>query len=471
MDDSPLQFDLGRLDPARAKALPIPRVPRASGEAVLVVGTDDEIGRRTMDDPQERRVGIVPADVKLLIDELGKAGVSCKVFAVKGAGERCGFADEAYEKIGAAVVPKAQLANLSPRPHVFHALKEPCGYEEHLRGPFVRIGALHTGEIRGDGGLARLLAAGQCHAIIDGSSLGGFAYRYRDPDLVASEFPLRQGMSWCAGLVAARRVKANRGKNELKRVVLFGGGVVGTAVAYDLLNDSPDQSSVRVTIYDRDAGACERLRRQFGSCGGRLEAFTKNALEKSDLEDADALVLSPFNPGRRSPKVVEFQDILEMSAKAAIVDVSIDETGSIHVPGLEDAGVDDYKSGIESRLAAFNRESRKELSYLASSHLPTELPEFSSELHSKSVTPYLFVLLYMAARHGLADAVESISSLRPLGGRGFDPLFDGLRCDLHNGLAFCRHGEQPLQIVRSRVADVKGAMAALTEAGRAYFVD
>lgn len=134
-----------------------------SGKCTFLLGIDRHIGEGTLE--QETRVGITPSQAARLRRWLENAGISLDFYMVRGAGTSAGFDDEQYRQLaGAIIVDEIGIPKVRP-PHVVHALKEPCPYERWIPGPFVRIGALHTGSFSPNSGLAHLLGSPNFSAI------------------------------------------------------------------------------------------------------------------------------------------------------------------------------------------------------------------------------------------------------------------------------------------------------------------
>jgi alanine dehydrogenase len=104
------------------------------------------------------------------------------------------------------------------------------------------------------------------------------------------------------------------------RVVIIGGGVVGTHAAGIALGMGGD-----VTLLDRSAVRLAALEEVYGT---RLkttlaEAHTLAAL----VHGADLVIGAVHLPGRRTPRIVTRDDVKRMRAGSVIVDVAIDQGG------------------------------------------------------------------------------------------------------------------------------------------------
>jgi alanine dehydrogenase len=105
-------------------------------------------------------------------------------------------------------------------------------------------------------------------------------------------------------------------------VVIVGGGVVGTNAAKMALG-----LGANVTLLDVNP---DRLRQLDDIFGGRLNTVMSNAYNiREAVRKTDLLVGAVLIPGRRAPRLVTEDMVQEMEAGSVIVDVAIDQGGSI----------------------------------------------------------------------------------------------------------------------------------------------
>jgi alanine dehydrogenase len=391
-------------------------------KAILLLGTDRHIGEG-VDDKEEKRVGVTPAQVDALKQWLQDLGIHLDFYFVQGAGVRAGHSDGDYLSVGGQLVFEHQLSTL-PTPHVFHALKEPSPYEVFIPGPFIRIGALHTGNFVPTSVLASLFKKKNFCAIFDGSSIGGYAFQNNS----GFKTPIKSSMSVFAGEIGADKVF------ELKKdgkVVISGGGAAGISAAQHLLDLNGKYTEL--IIVEPFPEQCQRLKNRFAS-NSSVQIIEGGQLADAHVAGASGLILAACIPNHPAPKVVDIGQLSKLADGAVIVDISIDEGGGISVPGIDvEVKPPQVIQRIESEITKF----AKGLTYVADDHLPRKYPDKASESHGKAVLPYLAALLYLSAREGGASpALEYI--LKQDSTKTGMSHFDLLVCDLKNGLAFWR---------------------------------
>ncbi|MDF2669625.1 MAG: ald [Paenibacillus sp.] len=105
-------------------------------------------------------------------------------------------------------------------------------------------------------------------------------------------------------------------------VVILGGGIVGTNAAKMALGIGAD-----VVIVERSA---ERMRQLDDIFGGRVKTLMSNPLNiSSAVQKADLLIGAVLIPGARAPKLVTETMVSQMKKGAVIVDVAVDQGGTI----------------------------------------------------------------------------------------------------------------------------------------------
>ncbi len=262
----------------------------------------------------EYRVGITPAGAKALLD------AGHEVWVQRGAGAAIGFDDAMYEAAGAVVVDSAEAVYGCP---MVVKVKEPQPSEFSLlfEGQLL-FTYLHLAP---DPEQTRQLLAKKVVAI---------AY-----ETVTDEqggLPLLVPMSEVAGRIAiqagaAALQMASGGRGVLLggvpgvspgRVVVIGGGVVGTEAAKMALGLGAD-----VTILDTSLARLRGLDDLFGPA---LKTRYSEAHALAELvAQADLLIGAVLLPGRAAPKLVSREMIKTMKPGAVVVDVAIDQGGCI----------------------------------------------------------------------------------------------------------------------------------------------
>ena len=105
-------------------------------------------------------------------------------------------------------------------------------------------------------------------------------------------------------------------------VVIVGGGVVGTNAAKMALG-----LGANVTIFDINP---DRLRQLDDLFGGRVQTVISNSFHiAEEVKKADLLIGAVLIPGAKAPQLVKESMIKEMEPGSVVVDVAIDQGGSI----------------------------------------------------------------------------------------------------------------------------------------------
>ena len=384
----------------------------------FLLGTDEHI-------PQEARVALAPVHLARLRADLHGLGIEVEMVVVAGAGERARppFSDDLYRAAGAQVVAETEVAGL-PAFDLVHSLKEPTAYEANLKGPFVRIGALHLASK--PPGLCSLVQAKNVAAIFDGATVGSCSYLIHRGDRT----PIVGSMSRFAGLVAARRVVSAIEKKGLGKgkVVVVGGGIAGQSAIRELRKVASP-----LVVVEPWEPMHARLHRFFAEQGLRdAEIVTK--LGEDTLKDAIGVVFAHRSGARAAEKVCNIEQIRTLRRGAAISDIAIDQGGSIAHPGYEDR--DDAVVAREKYIALLGND----YSYYAEVNMPREEPHDASLMHGDASLPYVTALLALLGHLGTTGALSRYILSRQV--KIFtDPaqvadlgLLDAFVQDLRNGL-------------------------------------
>lgn len=275
----------------------------------MIIGIPKEIKNN------ENRVAITPAGVELL------RGSGHEIFIESSAGQGSGFSDEEYKSKGAVILDSA--SDIWSRSDMVIKVKEPLPQEyAYFREGLLLFTYLHLAP---EPELTAALV-----------NKGVTAIAYETIQLEDGSLPLLTPMSEVAGRMAVQigahyLEKPYGGKGILlggvpgvqpAEVVIVGGGVVGTNAAKMAVG-----SGARVTILDVNL---DRLRYLDDIFGGRVATITSNPynLEQA-VHKADLLIGAVLIPGARAPKLVKEYMVQGMSAGSVIVDVAIDQGGSI----------------------------------------------------------------------------------------------------------------------------------------------
>jgi len=275
----------------------------------MIIGVPKEIKNN------ENRVAITPAGV----DALVLAGH--EVLIEKGAGEGSGFVDEEYVAHGAKILNSAEQVWSSA--DMILKVKEPQPSEyRYFREGLILFTYLHLAP---EPELTRALMEKKVTAIA-----------YETIQLDNGSLPLLTPMSEVAGRMAVQigaqfLEKPKGGKGVLLggvpgvlpgEVVIIGGGVVGTNAAKMALG-----LGANVTLLDINP---DRLRQLDDIFHGRLRTLMSNSYNIAQaVKKADLLIGAVLIPGRRAPRLVTEEMVKAMTPGSVIVDVAIDQGGSI----------------------------------------------------------------------------------------------------------------------------------------------
>lgn len=275
----------------------------------MIIGVPKEIKNN------ENRVALTPAGTEALT----RAGHV--VLVETGAGAGSGFDDGSYELAGGKIV--SDKRRLFAEAAMIIKVKEPLAAEYEL---------FHEGQIlftylhlAPEPELAKALLAkkvvGIAYETIEGSN---------------RSLPLLTPMSEVAGRMAVQigaqfLEKHCGGKGVLlggvpgvepAQVVVIGGGVVGTNAAKIAVG-----MGARVTVIDRSGDRLNYLDDLFG---GRVVTIMSNSYNIAHwVRKADLLIGAVLLPGAKAPKLVSEEMVKTMSPGSVIVDVAIDQGGSV----------------------------------------------------------------------------------------------------------------------------------------------
>ncbi|MFC4777492.1 alanine dehydrogenase [Paenibacillus sp. GCM10023252] len=263
----------------------------------------------------EYRVALTPAGVTTL----KLAGH--EVLVQTGAGVGSGFADSDYASEGASMVEDP--SELWSRSEMIMKVKEPLPQEfDYFRPGLLLFTYLHLAAAPD---LTRALLASEVTAIA-----------YETIQLPSGSLPLLTPMSEVAGRmsvqVGAQFLEAfNGGMGILlggvpgvapAEVVIIGGGIVGTNAAKMAIG-----MGASVTILERSA---DRMRELDDLFAGRVRTIMSSPYEvAAAVRRADLLIGAVLIPGARAPHIVTEEMVQTMRPGSVIVDVAVDQGGSI----------------------------------------------------------------------------------------------------------------------------------------------
>jgi alanine dehydrogenase len=261
----------------------------------------------------EYRVGLVPASVR----ELTHRGHEVRVETNAGLG--CGFADEGYRAAGATIVGSA--AEVFAWAELVVKVKEPQTRE---------LGLLRDGQVL----FTYLHLAAEPAQTAGLITAGVTAIAYETVTDAAGGLPLLAPMSEVAGRmsiqVGAHCLEKEQGGSGVllggvpgvpaARVVVLGGGVVGTNAARMAMG-----LEASLIVIDKALPRLYALDLQFGA---RLQTLysTLDAIETSVVR-ADLVIGAVLVPGAAAPKLVSRDMVRHMRPGSVVVDVAIDQGG------------------------------------------------------------------------------------------------------------------------------------------------
>jgi len=273
----------------------------------MIIGVPKEIKTH------EYRVGLTPAAAR----EYAARGHD--VIVETGAGHGIGAHDADYERVGARIA--ASAGEVFAAADMIVKVKEPQpGEWKQLRKGQILFTYLH---LAADPAQARGLAESGCSAIA-----------YETVTDARGGLPLLAPMSAVAGRLAIeaaaaalRRHAGGRGVLlggvpgvRPARVVVIGGGVVGTQAARMAIG-----LGAETVIIDR---SIERLRELDDLFEGRARTVYAS-LDNLDAEtaDADVIIGAVLVPGASAPKLIRRDQLKSLRPGAVLVDVAIDQGG------------------------------------------------------------------------------------------------------------------------------------------------
>jgi alanine dehydrogenase len=279
----------------------------ARENANMLVGVPKEVKTH------EYRVGLTTGSVLELVHN------GHRVIVQSDAGEGIGLSDDLYREAGAEVV--ADAATVFEQAEMIVKVKEPQPEEcRMLREGQVLFTYLHLAP---DPAQTRLLLDSGCIAIAYETVTG--------PN---NTLPLLSPMSEVAGRMSiqagAHCLEKEQGGSgmllggvpgvEAARVVVLGGGVVGTNAVRMAMG-----MEAHVTVLDRSLQRLRELDFQFG-CMLNTIYSTRESLARC-VASADLLIGAVLVPGAAAPKLVDRAMLRTMKPGSVLVDVAIDQGG------------------------------------------------------------------------------------------------------------------------------------------------
>ncbi len=273
-----------------------------------------EIGVPKETKDQEFRVGLTPNSVRVLSEN------NHVVFVETNAGVGSGFSDRDYQQAGAKIVATATEAW---NRELVVKVKEPLASEyKFINKEQILFTYLH---LAADRPLTECLIESGVSAIA-----------YETVELDDGRLPLLTPMSVIAGRLSvqfgARYLEKQQGGRGVLlggmpgvspgRVVILGGGVVGTEAAKIAIG-----MGAQVQIIDINVDRLSYLETLFGS---RVELlYSSKPQIEAVVPEADLLIGAVLVVGRKAPTLVSRDLVKTMRAGSVIIDVAVDQGGCI----------------------------------------------------------------------------------------------------------------------------------------------
>ncbi|HWS86283.1 MAG TPA: alanine dehydrogenase [Pyrinomonadaceae bacterium] len=340
----------------------------------MIVGLPKEIK------DNEYRVGLTPAGVRALTD------AGHRVIVEKSAGEGSGFEDELYERAGASILPTP--ADVWAGAEMIVKVKEPIEPEyPRMKEGLLLFTYLHLAP-----------DPKQTQALLE-HKVTGIAYETITDR--KGTLPLLTPMSEVAGRMAVQvgaqyLEKMNGGRGVLlggvpgvpaARVVIIGGGVVGTNAAKIAVG-----MGAQVTIVDKNL---DRLRELDDIFLSKISTLASSAYAvHGAIAEADLIIGAVLVPGAAAPKLVTREMLKDVMKGAVIVDVAVDQGGCIETTRPTTHSNPTYY--VEDVL------------HYCVANMPGAVPRTSTFALTNATLPYALRL----ANRGFLDAINSDPGLK-----------------------------------------------------------
>ena len=337
----------------------------------------------------EYRVGMTPSSVREAVAH------GHRVIVETQAGSGIGATDDDYRKAGAEVVGAA--AEVFDRAEMIVKVKEPQAVErKQLRAGQVLFTYLHLAP---DPEQAQDLIAS-----------GAICIAYETVTSPSGGLPLLAPMSEVAGRLAVQAgarclEKSAGGMGTLlggvpgvapARVVILGAGVVGTHAAQMAVG-----SGAQVVVIDKSTDALRRIDAMFN--GRAMTVFSNQDNVEREVLRADLAISGVLIPGAEAPKLITRQMLPKMKHGAVIVDVAIDQGGSVETSRPTTHAEPTYVvDGVVHYMVA---------------NMPGAVPRTSTYALNNATLPFTLALADKGWRKALADDAHLKNGLNIAAGK------------------------------------------------------
>ncbi len=340
----------------------------------MIVGLPKEVK------DNEYRVGLTPAGVRALTD------ASHEVIVEKSAGEGSGFEDALYEKAGAQIIGSAD--DVWAKADMIVKVKEPIAPEyPRMREGHLLFTYLHLAPDRKltDELLKRKVTGVAYETITDRR---GTLPLLTPMSEVAGRMAIQVGAHYLEKMSGGRGILLGGVPGvPAARVVIIGGGVVGTNAAKIAVG-----MGAHVTIIDNNL---DRLRELDDIFLSKISTLASSAYMIHDaVSNADLIVGAVLVPGAAAPRLVTRGMLKDVPNGAVIVDVAVDQGGCIettHPTTHSDPTY--YVEGVLHYCVA---------------NMPGAVPRTSTFALTNATLPYALTL----ANKGFFEAIRSDNGLK-----------------------------------------------------------
>jgi len=263
----------------------------------------------------EYRVGLTPSSVREMVAHGHKALVQTD------AGIGIGASDEDYRRAGGEIAASAE--EVFQRAEMIVKVKEPQAIERAM---------LREGQIL----FTYLHLAPDPEQAADLVKSGAICIAYETVTAPNGGLPLLAPMSEVAGRLAvqagARCLEKSAGGMGMLlggvagvapgRIVILGAGVVGTNAAQMAVG-----TGAQVIVIDKSIDALRRIDAMFN--GRAITVFSNQDNVEREVLRADLVISGVLIPGAEAPKLITRAMLPKMKPGSVIVDVAIDQGGSV----------------------------------------------------------------------------------------------------------------------------------------------
>ena len=340
----------------------------------MIVGLPKEIK------DNEYRVGLTPAGVRALTD------AGHKVIVQKSAGEGSGFDDALYQKAGAQIIDSAD--EVWSGADMIVKVKEPIEPEyARMREGQLLFTYLHLAPDREltDQLIKRKVTGIAYETITD--RRGGLPLLTPMSE-VAGRMAIQVGAHYLEKMAGGRGILLGGVPGvPAARVVIIGGGVVGTNAAKIAVG-----MGAHVTIIDNNL---DRLRELDDIFLSKISTLASSAYMIHDaISSADLIVGAVLVPGAAAPRLVTKSMLKDVPNGAVIVDVAVDQGGCIETTHpTTHSNPTYYVEGVLHYCVA---------------NMPGAVPRTSTFALTNATLPYTLKL----ANQGFLEAIASDTGLK-----------------------------------------------------------